>query len=227
VPNGVDAAQFDPATEAPELRREWGGEGRFVVLYAGAFGPANDLDLVLDAADRLRDTPALFVLVGDGKERTALVEAAKARQLDNVRFVPSQPKRAMPRVLAAADACLASLRAIPLFTTTYPNKVFDYMAAGRPVLLAIDGVIREVVERAGAGIFVPPGDRAALAKAVRVLMEDRSEARAMGARGRRVVCEEFDRGLHAAQIERIFLRAVASSHAPSAPLPAIQTGTRS
>ena len=133
---------------------------RFVVLYAGALGPANGLDIALDAGALLRDTRALFVLVGDGKARGELAAAVAARGLDNVLLVPAQPKRAMRDVLGAADACLATLRDIPLFRTTYPNKVFDYMAAGRPVLLAIDGVIRDVVERARAGIFVPPGDGA-------------------------------------------------------------------
>jgi len=210
VPNGVDVHQFDPAARGETLRAAWGAEGRFVVLYAGALGPANGLDIVLDAAEVLRDTPAMFVLVGDGKARGELASAAEARGLDNVRLVPAQPKRAMRDVLAAADACLATLRDIPLFRTTYPNKVFDYMAAGRPVLLAIDGVIREVVERAGAGIFVPPGDAGALAAAVRRLRSSPAEARAMGERGRVCVCAEFDRKRQATDFERVLHELVAA-----------------
>jgi glycosyltransferase involved in cell wall biosynthesis len=204
IPNGVDVDQFNPSVEAPDLRAEWQATDRFVILYAGAIGPANALEIVLDAAERLQKSPALFVLVGDGKARGALVEAAAARGLVNVRFVAAQPKRHMARMLAAADACLATLRDIPLFTTTYPNKVFDYMAAGRPVLLAIDGVIRQVVEESGAGVFVPPGNGAALATAIGDLMADREAARAMGARGRVAVCERFDRRVHAAHFERLF-----------------------
>ncbi len=201
IPNGVDVEQFDPALRGEASRRAWEADGRCVVLYAGALGPANGLEVVLDAAASLRDTRALFVLVGDGKARGGLVASAASRGLDNVRFVPAQPKRAMPDVLAAADVCLATLRDIPLFRTTYPNKVFDYMAAGRPVLLGIDGVIRDVVERARAGISVAPGDAAALAAAVRRLMDSPEEARAMGARGRAAVCAEFDRHKQAADFE--------------------------
>jgi len=80
-----------------------------------------------------------------------------------------------------------------MYATVYPNKVFDYMAAGRPVILAIDGVIREVVEKAGAGIYVPPGDAPALADAIRNLAGDRERGKAMGERGRRLVEEQFDR----------------------------------
>ena len=83
--------------------------------------------------------------------------------------------------MAAADACLAILKPLEAYKTTYPNKVFDYMAAGRPVLLAIDGVIRQVVEQAGAGVFVPPGDPSALAAAVRCLAADPPAAQADGA----------------------------------------------
>jgi glycosyltransferase involved in cell wall biosynthesis len=216
IPNGVDVEQFDPTERAPEIRAEWDATDRFVVVYAGALGPANDLDIVLEAAAQLRGTPALFVLVGDGRVRSALQEAAAARGLDNVRFVAAQPKRRMKSVLGAADACLASLRDIPLFTTTYPNKVFDYMAAGRPVLLAIDGVIREVVEQARAGVFVPPGNGTALAAAVREMMNDRAAAAAMGARGRQAVCERFDRRVHARRLEQVLRDLVAPEAIPSA-----------
>jgi glycosyltransferase involved in cell wall biosynthesis len=201
IPNGVDVEQFEPAVRGEALRTAWDAGGRFVVLYAGALGPANGLEVVLDAAAALRGTPALFVLVGDGKARGGLVASAAARRLDNVRFVPAQPKRAMREVLGAADVCLATLRDIPLFRTTYPNKVFDYMAAGRPVLLGIDGVIREVVERARAGVFVAPGDAGALAHAVRRLMDSPEDARTMGMRGRAAVCAEFDRRRQAADFE--------------------------
>src|SRR5262249_21038460 len=213
VPNGVDVHQFDPAARGETVRAALGGEGRFVVLYAGALGPANGLDIVLDAAEVLRDTPAMVVLVGDGKARVELASAAEARGLDNVRLVPAQPKRAMRDVLAAADACLATLRDIPLFRTTYPNKVFDYMAAGRPVLLAIDGVIRDVVEDARAGIFVPPGDASALSAAVRRLMTAPDEARAMGGGGRAAGSARLERGRQAEDFERL-LRELVPAAAP-------------
>jgi glycosyltransferase involved in cell wall biosynthesis len=208
IPNGVDVEQFDPAARGAPFRAAWGAEERFVVVYAGAIGPANALEVVLDAAAELRDTRALFALVGDGKARATLVAAAAVRGLENVVFVPAQPKRAMREVLGAADACLATLRDIPLFRTTYPNKVFDYMAAGRPVLLGIDGVIREVVERARAGIAVAPGDATALAAAVRRLMGSPEEARAMGERGRAAVCADFDRRRQAADFERLLCELV-------------------
>lgn len=205
IPNGVDPEPFDPDARGEEHRAVWGAEDRFVVLYAGALGAANALDVVLDAAAELRGSRALFVMLGDGKERGALERRAQELGLEeSVRFVGARPKDEMPGMIAAADACLACLRDIPLFRTTYPNKVFDYMAAGRPVLLQIDGVIRQVVEEASAGLFVPPGEASALAAAVRRMMDQPEATRAMGLRGRAAVCARFDRRLQGAQIEALF-----------------------
>jgi len=110
-----------------------------------------------------------------------------------VTFVPSVPKSEMPGALAAADVCIAILKPLDEYKTTYPNKVFDYMAAGRPVVLAIDGVIREVVEAAGCGIFAEPGNPSALADAIRALAGDRVKAREMGLKGRAYLEEHFSR----------------------------------
>jgi len=200
IANGVDPDMFDPNRRGERIRREWGLEGKFVVTYAGALGLANDLPTVLRAADRLRDHPYVhFLLVGDGKERAHLESLARQLRLPNVSFTGSRPKSEMPEILAASDACIAVLKDIPMFRTTYPNKVFDYMAAGRPTILAIGGVIREVLEKAGGGICVPPGDDAALAVAVQHLSQNRRLAEEMGAVAHRYVIDHFNRHKQAAQ----------------------------
>ncbi len=118
-------------------------------------------------------------------------------------FLPPIPKMEMPAALAGADACLAILKPLEEYKTTYPNKVFDYMAAGRPVVLAIDGVIREVVEAAGCGIFVQPGDPSALAEAVKTLAADPGKSRGMGLAGRTTLEEHFSRAVIAEKILNI------------------------
>jgi glycosyltransferase involved in cell wall biosynthesis len=204
VPNGADTHMFDPGTDGGAFRRENQLVGKFVALYAGAHGMSNDLGVVLQAAGLLVDRPEIaIVLLGDGKEKPALIAQAQSLGLKNVSFLPSIPKAQMPQALAAADACIAILKPIPLYATVYPNKVFDYMAAGRPVVLAIDGVIRQLVERSGAGLFVPPGDAASLAQAIRRLADDLQMGKAMGARGRRAVEANFDRARLAQQLAEI------------------------
>jgi glycosyltransferase involved in cell wall biosynthesis len=194
VPNGADPEMFDPESDGLMFRRKFGLEGYFVVMYAGAHGLSNDLGVLLDAAELLRDQPEIrIILLGSGKEKSRLRSEADQRQLDNVMFLPPVPKRQMPEALAAADACLAILQPIEMYKTTYPNKVFDYMAAGRPVILAIDGVIRKVVEEAQAGVFVPPGDSQGLAFTIQELATNKEKCRTMGINGRKMVQSRYSR----------------------------------
>ncbi len=200
ISNGVDPAMFDPASCGQSVRQKWALQDKFVVTYTGAIGMANDLGLLLNAANRLRECQDIvFLIVGDGKERANLEVLARELDLQNVVFTGTVNKAEVAEVMAASDACLAILKNIPMFRTTYPNKVFDYMAAGRPTLLAIDGVIRDVIESSQGGIFVPPGDDAALAGAVLELHANPEEARRMGNRAREYVVAHFHREHQAQQ----------------------------
>ena len=201
ISNGVDPEMFDPGSPGKEVRQQFGLQDKFVVCYAGALGMANDINTVIEAAVQVRDRKEIhFLLVGDGKERPNLERRVGELKLENVTFTGTQPKQKMKEFLAAADACLAILQDIPMFRTTYPNKVFDYMAAGKPTVLAIDGVIREVIEAAGGGLYVPPGNAQALAHAICALNEDRSTAASMGRAAREYVSRHFNRSDQAEQL---------------------------
>lgn len=194
ISNGVDPQMFEPEATGAAIRQQTGLNGHFVVTYAGALGQANDIPTILRAANRLRDESDIhFLLVGDGKERTNLERLVEQLHLSNVTFLGVRPKSEIPDVLACSNACVVTLQDIPMFRTTYPNKVFDYMAAGRPTILAIDGVIRQVVEAANGGIFVPPGDDLRLAEAIRRLYASPSETQTMGHAARAYVVEHFNR----------------------------------
>ena len=146
------------------------------------------------AAEKLKTIDAIrFVLIGDGKERRHLEEMREQKDLNNVMFVGTLPKSEMPAALAASDVCVAILQDIPMFRTTYPNKVFDYMAAGKPSVLAIDGVIREVIEAAEGGLYVPPGDSEGIANAILTLYQSPTQCRIMGARARKYVEIHYER----------------------------------
>jgi glycosyltransferase involved in cell wall biosynthesis len=204
IPNGADPEMFNPLDNGQAFRRSNFLKNKFVVLYAGAHGISNDLAVVLDAANLLeQDSRIQFVFLGDGKEKENLIAYAKELGLKNVTFLPPVPKTGMAAALAGADACLAILKPLDEYKTTYPNKVFDYMAAGRPVLLAIDGVIREVVEAAGCGLFAQPGDPAALAEAARTLAADRDLSLKMGLAGRAYLETHFSREAMAEKLERL------------------------
>jgi glycosyltransferase involved in cell wall biosynthesis len=207
IANGVDPALFNPEADGKEMRCAWGLNHEFVAIYAGALGMANDIPTLLNAAKRLIHRADIrFVLIGDGKERSTLEELTARLGLSNVRFVGLVPKAQMGKALAAADVCVATLKNIPMFRTTYPNKVFDYMAAGRPTILCIDGVIREVIEDAKGGVFVSPGDDRALAEAIETLAQDKSRARRMGRAARDFVVRNFNRNTQASDFTRFVER---------------------
>jgi glycosyltransferase involved in cell wall biosynthesis len=191
---GTDVDMFNPGVDGSSIRAELGLQEKFVVLYAGALGQANDIDTILRAAERLTGNDKIyFVLFGDGKERGRLQAEAERMKLSNVIFAGVRPKKDMPRVVASADVCLAILQDIPMFRTTYPNKVFDYMAAGRATVLVIDGVSRQLIESSGGGVFVQPGDDAMLAEKILELSKDPKRVQQMGQSAREYLVKHLDR----------------------------------
>jgi glycosyltransferase involved in cell wall biosynthesis len=194
IPYGTDVDMFNPDVDGSAIRKRLGLEDKFVVLYAGALGQANDIYTVLCAAKHLNDEKHIrFVFWGDGKERPKLQAEAERLKLKNVIFAGVCPKKEMPFVIASSDVCLAILQNVPMFKTTYPNKVFDYMAAARATILVIDGVIREVIESSGGGVFVEPGNHELLARTVLELSRDPERVRRMGENARAYLVKHLDR----------------------------------
>jgi len=201
VPNGADPAFFNFEEQRRDQQfPEW--QGKFIVLYTGAHGMSNDLEVVLQAARNLADFPLIrFVLLGDGKEKPDLQAKAQRMGLKNLEFRDPLPKTRIPPVIGAADACIAILKPLEMYKTTYPNKVFDYMACAKPVILAIDGVIHDVLEKSNCGIFCQPGDAQQMSEAILKLYQDPDAARRMGINGRKYLEQHFNR----AQIAKEFI----------------------
>lgn len=205
IPNGSDISLF-PKYGVEVVRNQLGWDHSFIVLYAGAHGLSNDLNVILDTADLLKNTDNLqFVLLGDGKEKPAIINLARQRELNNLSFMDAVPKAEMARIFAGADACIAILKPIEIYKTTYPNKVFDYMAAGKPIILAIDGVIREVVESANCGVFCQPGNSSEIAAAVLFLMNHPLKSQSMGNNGRKYLKKNFNREKIANQLMNVLI----------------------
>jgi colanic acid biosynthesis glycosyl transferase WcaI len=184
IPNFVDTDAIRPGPSRNAYRDEFGLDGKKVVMYAGNVGLSQSLDTVIDAARSMSSNDdVVFVVNGQGATRAALEE--RARGLTNVRFIDLQPPERLPEVLAAGDIHLVPLRA-GLASSSFPSKTYSILAAGRPLIASIDGgsEIARVVERAGAGLTVPPEDPGALADAIRRLLASPDEAAEMGRRGR-------------------------------------------
>lgn len=207
VPNGADPDLFEATqTEIAAFRLKNALQDKFVVLYAGAHGISNNLEVMLEAARQLQSEQHIhFLLVGDGKEKHNLQKIAEDDNLTNVTFLPPVMKTDMDTVLGACDVCLAILKPIDAYKTTYPNKVFDAMAAGKAVLCVIDGVIRRVVEEAGCGVYSPPGNASALAETILALAKAPQEVAQMGINGKKAIEQKFHRKDQAAKMECILL----------------------
>jgi glycosyltransferase involved in cell wall biosynthesis len=195
VENGVETDLFrlDPA--ASEVRKQLKVENRFLICYIGTMGNAHGLETLIAAAEELKTTlpNAMFLLIGEGAEKERIVQLAAARGITNVQFFGQQPRETIPAYVSAADLCLVMLKKTELFKTVIPTKLLEYMACERPVIVAVDGQARQIVEEAGAGVFVEPENSQALAKAILDLAETREHRRQMGASGRQYIVNRFSR----------------------------------
>ena len=164
IPNWADEA----ATPGLPRPTAFGEPGKFRLLFAGNMGAAQALDPVLDAASivaRRRDDIE-FCFLGSGIEVDRLKTRVEREELTNVRFLPRVPLADVGAWLEAADCLLVHLKADPLFAITIPSKTQAYMAAGRPIIMAVEGDAADLVRQSSGGIVVPPEDSRALAAAV-------------------------------------------------------------
>ncbi|MFA7686563.1 MAG: glycosyltransferase family 4 protein [Moheibacter sp.] len=196
IPNAADFIMSDRLLEsfdADSFRKEKGWEDKFVITYVGAHGVANGLNQLLGAAKRLKDTNVLFVLVGDGMKKKELVETSKKENIDNVLFYDSVPKNEVLKFILASDIGTSVLLKNDTFKTVYSNKTFDYMSCKKPILMAIDGVSKELVENAGAGVFVEPENPLDFEEKVRFYLNNQELLTIQGENGYKYAKSHFDR----------------------------------
>lgn len=193
VPNGIalDDWLTPPQALREDVARALAGAraaGRMVVGYAGSMGLPNALDVLLDAAARLRGVALHFVLVGDGHEKARLARRVADEGLDNVTLLPPLPRVQIPSLLGAMDIAYIGWQRVPIYRFGIaPNKLMDYMMAGMPVLHSVDAG-NDPVADAGCGLTVPPEAPDAVAAGLRQLAAlGAHERRAMGVRGRQYV----------------------------------------
>jgi len=196
IPNAADFAMSDDLLtdfDVQQFRREKEWTDKFVITYVGAHGLANGLHQVLDTAQLLKDTKVLFILVGDGMKKNELKERVVSERINNVRFYDSQPKREVLKFVRASQMGASVLLKNDTFKTVYSNKTFDYMSCQKPILMAIDGVSRELVETANAGIFVEPENPEDFEKKIRYYLSHPELLKIQGENGYHYAKQHFDR----------------------------------
>jgi colanic acid biosynthesis glycosyl transferase WcaI len=214
LPHWIDERAFvleQPDVARADVRRRFGWDDRFVVMFAGNVGLMQKLDTVIEAAVLLRDDEQLqLVIVGDGADRKRLQTlAAEKDVLHRLQFVDRQPASDMPALMAGADALLVHLVKSELSEWVLPSKTFAYLASGRPIIMAMQGAAADLVAEAGAGVIVEPENATALAEAIRHLARCSAEEReAMGLRGQAHLRQSLSREKVLGQYERLLLDTV-------------------
>ncbi len=197
VTNGVDIKKFNPRAPDQSFLEQWNLQDKFVCAYVGTIGMAHGLNVVIEAANILKQqgrTDIKFCLVGAGANLRDLQTQVTSLELDDfIVFTGRLAKDEMGTVLASSSALLIHLRKCELFTTVIPSKMFEAMAMCRPIIMGVDGEAREIVRSSGAGIDLEPGDSKGLVESVCKLADDPELAERLGKSGRPFVSTNYTR----------------------------------
>ena len=210
IPNGIDLAEWNKPFHNPpvysEKLKQYHDEGYFLIGYTGAHGVANALDSYVEAGEKLRGKKIKLLSVGLGPERERLIRKAHSMDLDQiVEFLPPVGRAQIPELLSQFDALYIGLQRQPLFRFGIsPNKLMDYMMAGKPVIFAIDAP-NDPVAAAKCGISIPPEDSDAIADAAEKLAQTApADRKAMGTRGKAYVLSHNEYGVLADHFLEVF-----------------------
>lgn len=197
IENGVETDLFKPASTSTSsaVRRDLGAESKFLVCYVGTMGMAHGLETLLDAAAILQsqNPRVLFLLVGEGAEKARIQFLAVSRGLTNVKFLDQQPREKIPALISASDACLVLLKKTDVFKTVIPTKMLEFMSCERPVIMAVEGQAKQIVEEAGADFTIEPENAASLVQAINRLEAEPALRTELGKKGRAYIVEKFSR----------------------------------
>ena len=207
VTNSVDTSRINPSRVHFNARRRLGiSNDTFLVGYIGTTGMAHGLETLLDAAKLCQDDKLHFLILGQGARRSWLESRAQELGLDNVTFRNSVAHDQIPSYYATLDAALVHLRPDPLFLTVIPSKIFECMAMGTPILMAVEGEAAQIVADARCGLCVPSGDSVEIAQAAQQLAEHREATAEMGARGQDAANARFNRRVKALEMLDAMIR---------------------
>jgi len=194
-PNGVDIDFFEGDHEAIDwcLKLQLPKEN-LVVLYAGIIGHAQGLEVIIEAAERVKLFPVSFIIVGDGPEKAKLQKMVSDKKLTTLHFLPNLEKIKIPSLIKACNAYVVPLRKLDLFKGAIPSKLFEPLSLGKPILLGVDGEAKELfIERGKAGLYFEPENADELSQRILTLLNNRSLGLELGANGKNYVKNNFDR----------------------------------
>jgi glycosyltransferase involved in cell wall biosynthesis len=207
VTNGVDFDRLD-LSKYHDWREELDISAKFVIMYTGLIGVAQGIGIAVEAAELLKHNSDIhFVIVGEGVERDDLIERVKLLQLENITFVPRQPREAIPSLIAVSDVALVPLVSSAL-RDAVPSKLLEAWACRKAVILVAGGEAAELVRKSSGGVVVKPGSPKELARTITELSQDRNLLNQYAEAGHLFVKERYDRRRSALIMENVLARVV-------------------
>jgi glycosyltransferase involved in cell wall biosynthesis len=210
LPNSADVNFYNPENIDSKKWRIQNSfhENDVLFLYAGIIGIAQGLEIILQAANDLKNKSCLkFLLLGSGPEKEKLQLLKKEMNLENVYFFDAVSKKEMPEIVASIDVSIVPLKKMDLFLGAIPSKIFENLAMEKPIILGVDGEARNLfIEQGNCGIYFEPENKAQLVNAISQLSENDELRRQLGKNGRNYVIEHFNRDAIAAKFHEQLIR---------------------
>ena len=209
IKNGVDLSFYKPEEVEAKDIFDLKLDSRFVASYFGTHGMAHHLETVLEAAEILADRDDIvFLLVGDGAEKKKIHDIKKQKKLHNVIMLEQQGKDKMPNLWALSDVSLVLLKKSDLFKTVIPSKIFESMAMKKPIILGVEGEVKEMIIEGQSGVCIEPENAVELADAVVTLAGDAIQCKRLGDHGNKYVVNNFDRTVLASRFEKLMIKVI-------------------
>jgi glycosyltransferase involved in cell wall biosynthesis len=208
-PLWISTKEFSPVSpaEVNKIKKKYKLDGKFSLMYAGLIGLPQGLDIIIEVATMLKDNrDIVFVLVGGGPEEGRIKKESKRAGLENIRFIPFQPKEEIPAFLSAADVLFAHLNPAPFRKGTIPGKILAYMSMGKPLLVAVEGETTDLVNRSNSGLITRPRDPKSIAESLKTLYNKKNMRKEMGRNARKYAIENFEKELMLNNLKNKFIK---------------------
>ncbi len=208
IPNGVNINHFNNVSEHKTTWAfDFTEKGKFIVSYIGTFGLAHGIENIIIAAEKLQNNSNIhFLLVGDGSQRNNLTSMVKKLGLTNITILPLQSRKVILNLLELSDVGVVTLINSPLFSTVIPSKIFEYMAARKPLIISVPlGETTKIIDKNFCGIIVMPENPEAITESILKLYNNNNLSTKMGANGYKTVMKYFNREQLATQMYQIII----------------------
>lgn len=209
ITNGVDLHFLKPEPKNKEWLRKLGLKNEFIVGYAGNHGIAQNLETIVESAQQIQKNKNIrFLLVGDGPEKKRILRMISEKKLKNIITIPVQKKQLIPQILSVMDVCVVPLKKIDLFLGAIPSKMLEYMSAGKPILLGVQGEAEEILRKAKGGLCYEPENAHELTEQIQWLYKHKKKLKEFSRNAHQYIVKNFDRRLISKKLEKIFFNII-------------------